>query len=445
MTAPAAPPAAPRRRPMRIIAGNMGWLLASNGLMAVLSLIYLGITSRTLGIVDFGRFALVTGACQTIASLLAVETWKIIVQYGLKHQADHDPDAVMRVQRLALLTDIAVALIGALLAILLFMFARPLIGIKGSIGPYALGYALIQVATIRNTPIGILRLHDRFDLAAMADSVTAVFRLIGALLALALMPTAKGFLIAWGVAEIATCIAFWLMVHRIGELRGLFSTRIEARRVIAENPGILRLMLNTNVQGLLALASRQMPLLVIGGYAGPAAAGGFRLALQLANALSKLATLLTRAAFPELVRQLRDAPASRIGYLIRRITLGSSLGALAVMLLVILIGQKLLVLIGGEQFAPAYVLLLWLAGGACVELAAVSFEPILMALHRPGWAMIARGAAVLFQIGAMVLIVPTLGAVGVAVSVFAGAVLTFIFLGLAVWRQSRGLSQSQRA
>jgi len=429
-------PRAERPGTVRIIAGNMGWLLASSGLMAALSLIYLGITSRTLGIVDFGRFALVTGACQTIASLVAIESWKIIVQYGLAHQARHDFDAVRRVERAAVMMDVVSALVGALVAALLFAFARPLIGIKGSIGPYAFGYALIQLATVRSAPTGILRLHDRFDLAAIADAATPIMRLLGALAALAFMPTAKGFLIAWGLAEIITCIAFWFMVHRIGRLRGLFSGRLEGRRVLEENPGILRLMVNTNLQGVLSLASRQLPLLVVGGYAGPAAAGGFRLAMQLANALSKVATLLTRAAFPELVRQVRDTSADQLGRLIGRVTLGSALGAGAVMVLVILLGRNLLTLIGGPQFGPAYVLLLWLAGGACVELAAVSFEPILQALNKAGSAIIARGSAVVLQFAAMIFLLPAWGALGAAVSVMMGAVFAFVFLSLAIRRRA---------
>ncbi|MGN6622487.1 MAG: lipopolysaccharide biosynthesis protein, partial [Sphingomonas sp.] len=47
---------------VRAAARNLGWLLASRGVLAVLSLVYLGIATRTLGVYNFGRFALINGA-----------------------------------------------------------------------------------------------------------------------------------------------------------------------------------------------------------------------------------------------------------------------------------------------------------------------------------------------------------------------------------------------
>ena len=52
--------------PMRAIARNLGWMLASRGVLAVLSLVYLAIVTRTLGVAGFGRFALITGASQAL-------------------------------------------------------------------------------------------------------------------------------------------------------------------------------------------------------------------------------------------------------------------------------------------------------------------------------------------------------------------------------------------
>ena len=50
----------------RAAARNLGWLLASRSVLAILSLFYLGFATRALGVVDFGRFALITGAAQLL-------------------------------------------------------------------------------------------------------------------------------------------------------------------------------------------------------------------------------------------------------------------------------------------------------------------------------------------------------------------------------------------
>ena len=49
---------------------------------------------------------------------------------------------------------------------------RNLIKIKRS--PDMLVFAVIQLLTIRSTPLGILRLRDKFSLSALADSMTPV-------------------------------------------------------------------------------------------------------------------------------------------------------------------------------------------------------------------------------------------------------------------------------
>src|SRR3546814_3742349 len=77
-------------------------------------------------------------------------------------------------------------------------------------------FAVVQLITIRSTPLGILRLRDRFSLSALADSMTPLVRFVGAGLALALLPTVEGFLLAWAAAELVTAGAYWIILARTG-------------------------------------------------------------------------------------------------------------------------------------------------------------------------------------------------------------------------------------
>ena len=419
------------------VAGNLGWLLASNGLMAALSIIYIGIASRTLGIVDFGRFALITGAAQTLATVFSFETWKVVVHYGVHHEAEGQHSAKWRMQKAAAAIDFISGGVGILAAVGLYSFACEWLGLSKDIAPFALGYAIIQLATLRSAPTGILRLLNRFDLAAIADSTTSVGRFIGAGAALLFSPTIQGFLIAWAAAEILTTAIYWAFVHRAGALRDILETPMNWRAVERENKGLSHFLWSTNLQSTLGLASRQAPLLLVGGMAGPAAAGGFRLALQLANALSKLSLLLTRAAFPEVVRSIRSVPRHRLAGLVGRIAASCLAGGLIAMLVVVISGRAFLGLVGGESFGAAYGILLWLAGAACIEIAAASFEPILLTVHRAGTAMIARALAVLLQFAVMAALLPSFGAIGAAMSVCAGALCAAFFLGFSLFRYAK--------
>jgi O-antigen/teichoic acid export membrane protein len=432
MTGEAAP--AQPRRWYRSLAGNLSWLLASNGLMAALSLVYIGILTRTLGLADFGRFALITSAAQMLTILASFEAWKLIVQYGLEHEARGDEVAVARLLKATMLAELASAAIGIGALLLLFTLWPAPFGLSEALQPYALGYAVVMLLAMRSTPTGILRLKDRYGLAAMADSVQPIGRLIGALIALAFWPTIEGFLLAYAIAEIVTALTCWLLALRSIDLGLLRRVRFDWRATLAQNVGLMRFMWSTNVQASLGLASRQLPLLFVGGYDGPATAGAFRLALQLANALSKISTLVMRAAFPEIVRSIANVPREQFRGLVLRILSAGLAGAVVVFLIVVLGGEGLLTLVGGRAFGSGYVFLLWLASAGCVEIAAAAFEPILFSLRRAGTIIAARTAAVLLQLVVMFLLLPAYGAWGASVSVLLGAMLSALFLGIGLAR-----------
>ena len=423
-------PLQPRGR-LGAIAGNLRWLLASNGLMALLSLIYLGIVTRALGVADFGRFALITGTAQMLATLLSFETWKIVVQYGIR--ASRDREMVWQIEKTGVLLEGISMGAGFFVVVGYFALWSDPFSLGPALEPYAIGYILIQFATLRSTPIGILRMRDDFALAAAADSVQPVVRLVGAVAAWWFAPTVQGFLIAWASAEILTLVVYWLLVARSENIGAMLLVRWNWSEVRSRNTGLGSFVLSTNVQSTLGAASRQIPLLLVGGFAGSAAAGAFRLATQLAAALSKISILVTRAAFPEIVRSVHMMTGRQIWRLIGRLGVAGAFAAITVMLVVVLFGRTILTLVGGHAFAGGEPILFWLAAAGCAEMAATSVEPLLLARHGAGKAMLARALAVGVQLGATIWILPFEGATGAAVCACLGSAiaLALLVMGLA--------------
>ena len=414
---------------------NLGWMLASKGVLAVLSLIYLGIVARTLGVTGFGRFALITGAAQALATLVAFQTWQVIVQFGVGAAQAGDEAKLARLFRSSLLLDLASALVGALLATLILELWSEALGISPTLKRATLIFAIIQVVTSRSAALGILRLRDRFSLAAIADSTTPVARLIGAVAVLLIHPTVQGFLVAWAVAEILTAAAYWGMVARIGDLKLLRQGR-GLRQLLADHPGFFRFALSTNASSTLGLASKQIPLLVVGGQLGVAAAGTFRLAAQLAQALAKIGQLLSRAAFPEIVKAVRDAHDAAVRRLLWRTVMGSALVGVVIMLLAVLIGGPVLKLVGGKAFAGGSSVLIWMAAAGCVDLVAVGLDTVMTARGHAGRVFLVRIVGAAVMVATAVFTLPQMGEVGMAVAVLAGSVVVTLLLALAGTRRN---------
>lgn len=413
---------------------NFGWMLSARVLAAVFSLIYLAIITRSLGVSGFGKFALITGAAQFLANLLAFQTWQIIVQYGVVHIENDDSTRLARLYRAAIALDLLSAFVGIGASALILHFFADALGMTPTLARATLIFNVIMLISVRSTPIGILRLHDRFNLAAAADAATPTLRLIGAVSAALVHPKLQGFLIAWAIAELLTFAAHWYAVHRIGELRPILRNGKGLGRVLSDNPDIVRYSLTSNFSQTLFMSVKQIPLLMVGGLTGTAAAGAFRLAAQLSRSLTTVSQMIARAAFPEIVRAVRSQGARSLGTMIAQsFRVAAAVGAV-VFVLAVLFGQVLLETIGGSDFGRAYVSLLWLTGAACIDLALVAFEPTIMAARRAHLLFLARLAATALLVVCAILLEPTMGENGVAAAVLVNSIAQAFLLGAIMQR-----------
>ncbi|WP_313805276.1 lipopolysaccharide biosynthesis protein [Sphingobium sp.] len=414
----------------RILA-NTGWLLGGKGVGAVLSLAYLAIVTRTLGVADFGRFALVLSAANVIKTLVSFDSWQIVVRYGQPHLASGDGDALNRVLRLCILIDLASALAGGLIAAFVILAFGSLMELSADMGWQAWIFCMVMMITIRSSPTGVLRLFDRFDSGAFAETMIPVGRMIGAALAWVLMPNVTGFLIAWGAAELLCAASYWWLAISIGGDKLGHWRAGRAWDARAENPGIVGFLTATNLQTTLSSVGQQVAVLVVGLFVGPAGAGLYRLANQLANSLTKISSLLSRSIFVELSRTHSSHGAQALGTLFRRTNRLAFIAGAVIIALILTIGHPLLGLIAGSEFLPAYPLLLLLGIAACIDLVGVSYRPLLMATDRASLSLRITLVSTGLLLGMQAALLPIYGTIGAASANIIASVAGFAMMGLA--------------
>jgi O-antigen/teichoic acid export membrane protein len=423
----------------RILA-NTGWLLGGKGVGAVLSLAYLAIVTRTLGVVDFGRFALVLSAATVIKTLVSFDSWQIVVRYGQHHLAMDDQaaggDALNRLLRFCILIDLASAVAGGVIAAGIILAFGHRLDIGPDMGWQVWLFCMVMLVTIRSSPTGVLRLFDRFDSAAFAETMIPVGRMAGALIAWVVMPDITGYLIAWSAAELLCAVSYWYLALKVGRERiGRWRAgrALDARH---ENPGIIGFLTATNIQTSLSSVGQQVAVLIVGGFVGPAGAGLYRLANQLANSLTKISSLLSRSIFVELSRtstQGREA----LSELFRRTNRLALVAGAVIIALILAIGHPLLGLIAGQAFLPAYPLLLMLGIAACIDLIGVSYRPLLMATDRAGLSLRIAIVSTLLLLGVQALLLPPFGTNGAAMANIISSLAAFALMGWASRRAVR--------
>ncbi|QPQ54159.1 lipopolysaccharide biosynthesis protein [Allosphingosinicella flava] len=413
---------------------NAGWLLAGKGVGAALSLVYLGLATRTLGAAGFGQFVLILGIAQAIASFVGFQTWQGVVRFGMPHLQAGRRDSLGGVLALALALDFGGALAGCLIAIASIGFLGNHFGWDAAVRTEALLFAFVILLSVRSTAIGVLRLHDRFGMGATADTVTPIVRLIGAGIAVAAGASIKGFLIAWAASEIATAAVYWWFAAKVskGTMSPAYWPKIG--RVGRDNPGILKFVLITNANTTLGGAAKQVTVLLVGFFAGAAAAGHYRLAHQLGEALARVSEMLSRSVYAELTRVHFNNMGQNIAKLFRSSVRLAAIGAAVIIVLMLLIGKPALTLIAGPQFADAYPLLMLLGTAAALGLGGTSFEPALMATGRAGLALQLRFVSTAVLAGLLALLLPHLGATGAGIATLVSAGISLLLFGAAAWR-----------
>jgi O-antigen/teichoic acid export membrane protein len=378
--------------PIRRTIRNTGWLLGGKGVGGLFSLVYLGLAARMLGVDAFGAFALILSFGQAVASIAQFQTSEVVIRYGAGHLLAKAPDRFSRLLGFSAMLDALSAAGCATLSLLLVFALGDLFGLAAQDQQRAAIFGASFLFSLRGTPVGVLRLLNRFDIAALSETVLPASRLIAALTCFFIAPTLDGFLIAWAFAEFVTTIALWIAAMRELKVRNILdgAPSLQMRDVAAENGGVWRFAWYTNFASSISFLWQHAPTLAVGWWTGPAAAGGFRVAQQLAQSLSKPVVSLSRAVFPEFTQLAIRRGGGAVARLSSKLSAIAAAAGLAAILFVAVFGPWILTIVFGAEFAFAKDLLLLLTVAAAIDLWGFGQEPAMLALGRPGTVLVAR-------------------------------------------------------
>jgi O-antigen/teichoic acid export membrane protein len=418
----------------RRILRSGAWLFLPKTVSAVLSLIYLAVSTQTLGAADFGKFMLIFSFAQLIAGFTSFQTWQILIRYGtnLVHDGAH--------AKLAELTwfCIILDLIGAALALLVAAVgAWVLAANQGWADKEAVAviiFTTLLVLSSRSTPTGLLRISDRFGDAAVPDMLVPIIRLVGTGLLVLTQPTVWGFLAIWLLSEFVPTIFIWINVLRRLKLPLRLNNLPRLRSFQQCFPGIGKFALWSNAGSSFKLTSQQMVAVIVGFYVGATAAGFFRLGYQLGQVFARIGDAISMAMFTEYARVAHIGGSKDAGILLKKMMKVSGVAAMLVLVIVGLAGKPLIIWIFGSEFAAAYPLVMILGIGAAIQFATLGLEPALLTAGKAGRVMLCSLAGAIVVAILLVWLLPMHGEVGAAFAML-GAALVNAGLLLISYRQ----------
>jgi O-antigen/teichoic acid export membrane protein len=407
---------------LRRVVTNAGMLLGGRSVNAVLGLAYMAIAARALGASTLGVLVLIQAFAQFLGDVVEFQSWQTVLHYGAGPLAEGRRADFQRVLRLSLVLDLLSGLVAVALGVAGAILFADRLGWGEAETPTAAVYMVSIVFMVSATPLGLLRLFDRFDVLARQPALNAAIRVTGGVAALLVAPTLEGFLAAWAAGTMAAWL--YLAGSALLELRrrGLL-TAFSWRGPLAEGmPGVWRFAWNTNLASTLDVAFTHVVTLVVGGMIGPSQAAFWRVGRQVADAIAKPAKLLTPALYPELARLRADNRHAAMWRLARNV--GLLAGSVGAVLLAVsaAFGPNLLTLVLGEAFAPAAAVMTWQVAAAVVGVFALPLEPLLISLGKPGAAVRVRLAVGVAFLAVLPFLVERFGLIGAGGGLGAAAV-----------------------
>ncbi|MEY4721059.1 MAG: hypothetical protein RIQ46_784 [Pseudomonadota bacterium] len=430
------------KTPLARVFANTAWLLGGKGFSAIAGLIYLAILTRTLGLKDFGHFSLIFGTAQALIAIAGFQTWRVVVRYGSEHVHNEDWEKFGRLGMLCGALDVVGAICGTAIAGIMIYGFGPLLDLNPAYVDMAFWFNVAMVWAVVSAPTGMVRALHRFDMAVYVEAVVPILRVAAAVFIWQTGPSVGRFLLAWALIDVVEAACYWAMARYLCPRAVRMAHLQDWRQALAENDGLGHFFWVTYTGATLTALVRYGPLLAVGALVGTKAAGLYRLAGQLTQAMSKLSTLLTRAVYAEVSRARVAESAAEF----RKLALHTSMvaagaGALVVSV-ALLAGEQLLSLIAGPEFAKGAVILVPLAIAASLELASVAFEPVLHATGRARMALTARIISAL-ALGVALFSMVGSGPAGAAWGVAIGGATGYVVMGMMAYATLRRIERGE--
>lgn len=396
---------------------NLAHLMGGQTVNAAVGVVSIALIARALGPELLGVLATIEAYARTVDRLARIETWQALVRYGAADLENGRFDVFRRIVKFGVVVDLCSSLAAAGCAILFAPLVGQWLDWNDETLRIAQLYCLTLLFHMASTPVGVLRLLNRFAAIAWAEALTGVVRLLLVITAFAAGFGLWAFVLLSAVVQVGMWLGLMALAWRELAAAGLGGfLRAPLGSTQTQWPGIWGFIWSANATGIVRRSTQELDTLIVGSVLGPAATGVYHVAKRLGSAVTKGGNLMQQALFPDLARLWARGQKRAFAKAVLQITLATA-GLAAVALLVVALGSdRIVLLIAGPSFAEAAAPMVAQIAAVALFLSASGFRPAVMTmgLHF-GILKVSIAASVVFYL-ALLLFMPQWGVLGASLA-----------------------------
>lgn len=380
--------------------------------IALADLLQIALLTRAFGLVGYGQLALVIASVSLASGFFDVRMTTATTAFAAPKMSS-DLRSAAGIFQFSYLVDGLAGLLGFAVVLVLAPFVGPhLAATHGSELMILFGITLL-VGTVDDTSITILRLVDRFRLAAMCGVLSEALRVLFVWMALFWsrdLRVVLGALLFYSMLRGSINLLAATRTFRRVSLGSRLS-RLALREVREERRAMLSMIMHTNIAAYARLATTQLPTVLIGFISGAVQVGTYKVGMASASMVGRLGDPAMSAIFPRAAKLWPLKKRREIRRLIGQGTLFVG-GIVAITLTLVIVFRKPLVdlMTGGAYTKAIGVVLVLGALGHAVNAALFWNGQVLFAVGRARFvaAVLVAGAAI--QVVMIAALAPSLGA-----------------------------------
>jgi O-antigen/teichoic acid export membrane protein len=226
-----------------------------------------------------------------------------------------------------------------------------------------------------------------------------------------------GYIIAYLVAGVSSQLFLLTMTGRVlkqNGVRGIWSASIKG--VSTAFPGIWDYVWTTNINSTVRMLSRELDLVVVAAFAGPADVGIFKIAKQLAQVATRLFDPLYQAVYPELSRLWAQKDHSGFIRMMKRSSFFAGAGGIAGLIVFLFSGRWLIEIVLGPEYGAAYPVASIYLVALVIALLGFTLQPAMLAVGRPRISVKVQILATSAYFIAMMFLSSSLGIIGASLA-----------------------------
>jgi O-antigen/teichoic acid export membrane protein len=411
---------------LRRILRNMAYLFSANALVAAIGLVTVAIMARALGPSGLGAIALAEAYVRLVDQFIRLEPWQAVIRYGALALENGKEVEFRRLVKFSTLFDILGGCLAAIVAITTCILISSWLGFGQEQKMMTIIYSATLFFALSATPTGLLRIFDLFDLAAKLSVFLALCRLVLTVATWLVGGDIWTFIIILSVYTIGEHVAPFVLAWR--ELRrrghsGIWRTPLTG--IFKENPGILRFIVNTNLNVLARLSTQRFDTLIVGAVLGISAAGFYQLARRVGLAAHRIGRPIQQAIYPDLARIWARGEKQRFRRMVLRISASLTIFSTVAILGVAYFMELIVEIAFGEAFKPVTPLINIQLFAVALFLSGNILGPALMSMGADKALMT---VSIIATAAFFVAIVPLVELFGTAGAVLCQVIFNLIFL-----------------